>query len=264
MKVELDGLIRYRSDAISAAKAGVEKNAARIEAHAKKLAPIRKVFPGAQGDQPTRKMTKAEVKEVADIFKGMKSLSATQRRGAVASLKANPYIAMPSRANRLSRTGAARRSFIPLGKDERINRDRGGAMSIFGGGPLYRFGAFGQLSAQGRAELKRGMKDYEAGSFTSVIKTPIKAASSQEKERFGVTYRVQLGGRLKRDIEREQSQFDGKMVTGNVTSNAPYSRFVEFPTRRTRAQPFLRPALKAQQTRLQADLAATFRSELQG
>lgn len=60
--------------------------------------------------------------------------------------------------------------------------------------------------------------------------------------------RHQYGGYLRKHIELETVQSDpgSKVVHYRVISRAAYSRFVEFPTSRTAAQPFLLPSLKAQ------------------
>ena len=58
----------------------------------------------------------------------------------------------------------------------------------------------------------------------------------------------QLGGALKRSIELHEPVLTRNRITQYVTAgdeDAPYAKYVEFGTRRSRAQPFMRPA-KAQ------------------
>lgn len=57
--------------------------------------------------------------------------------------------------------------------------------------------------------------------------------------RGGLTF----GGFLRRNIVLEETS-DGDTIRFTVRSKAPYSRYVEFPTHRTAAQPFMLPALK--------------------
>lgn len=53
----------------------------------------------------------------------------------------------------------------------------------------------------------------------------------------------QYGGYLRKHIVVEEVQ-TGDRIVFRVVSKAPYSRYVEFPTSRTAAQPYLLPALK--------------------
>lgn len=53
------------------------------------------------------------------------------------------------------------------------------------------------------------------------------------------------GGELQKSIEAIEAVQDGEHHwTARVVARAPYARFVEFPTVRTEAQPFLRPAVE--------------------
>jgi HK97 gp10 family phage protein len=51
-------------------------------------------------------------------------------------------------------------------------------------------------------------------------------------------------GTLKRSIVAEQVTDAGPRITWRVAAKARYAKYVEFPTRRTRAQPFMLPAEK--------------------
>jgi hypothetical protein len=73
---------------------------------------------------------------------------------------------------------------------------------------------------------------------------------------------LQLGGRLRRDIETGEMQFDGHRWTISVQSKAPYSRYVEFVTTRTAAQPFLRPALARYQGRMAKMMQASMKEKM--
>lgn len=64
------------------------------------------------------------------------------------------------------------------------------------------------------------------------------------------------GGGLRDGIKIVFAEVDGNIISGSIKSTAKYSRFVEFPTRRTAAQPFLLPAFKAARPRLKANIKA--------
>lgn len=51
-------------------------------------------------------------------------------------------------------------------------------------------------------------------------------------------------GRLRASVQYEVGR-DGRGIVGRIGTNVHYARYLEFGTRRMRAQPFLRPALGA-------------------
>lgn len=59
------------------------------------------------------------------------------------------------------------------------------------------------------------------------------------------TGRFVKGGSLRRSIRPVPAKRQGKRIVGRVKVDAPYARWVEFPTHRTKAQPYLMPAFKA-------------------
>jgi HK97 gp10 family phage protein len=64
------------------------------------------------------------------------------------------------------------------------------------------------------------------------------------------------GGGLRDGVESLGVSNDDGVILGTVISKAPYSKYVEFPTRRTAAQPFLLPAFKVARSRLKANIKA--------
>ena len=75
---------------------------------------------------------------------------------------------------------------------------------------------------------------------------------------------VQIGGRLKASIESEGAIQTGQGATLRVTAGVRYAKFVEFPTIRTSAQPFLLPALHDNRQRLVKTMAAEVKKALGG
>jgi hypothetical protein len=239
--IDLSGLHAYKRNAQAIAVKAVLDTTLVMEREAKRLAPIRKVY---------------------------------DERGG------------PS-ANEFYATRKTRQSFRTVSKTERGNPNT----DVFSHGNFRRFQDVSALSARGRAELRRGIKSYEQGNETSVIEIDVRKRNVElfrpvgSVHRFdatkGVTrakvggkmvlramrrgqnktYHLQLGGRLRRDIEARAPEVQGGQISGGVDSLAPYSVHVEFMTKRTRAQPFMRPAFKAHRNLLKANLKAGFREK---
>lgn len=66
-------------------------------------------------------------------------------------------------------------------------------------------------------------------------------------------------GNLKRNIQAGDIIIEDKNVTAIVNSNAPYSTYVEFGTRRAKAQPFLGPSLYANQATFRKAIGAAIK-----
>lgn len=75
------------------------------------------------------------------------------------------------------------------------------------------------LTVRGRYELKSGRANFTTGGTTT------------------------LGGRLRGEIHVEPARGGGSVWTARVVSPTRYAKYVEFGTRHSRAQPYLRPAL---------------------
>lgn len=106
-----------------------------------------------------------------------------------------------------------------------VRTQRTSASRVHGVMRLRTIGADGQLvmntalTARGRWELKSGRAHFTGSSG-----------------------RVTLGGRLRGEIHVDPAE-GGPMWVAKVVSPTPYAKYVEFGTRRSRAQPYLRPAL---------------------
>lgn len=219
--LDLAGLHAYKRNARSIAVKAVQDTTLVMEREAKRLAPVRKVY----GDNPT--------------------------------------------VNTFQTTRLSRQAFRTVSKTEKGNKET----DVFARGNFRRFTQLNALSSRGRAELRRGIKSYEQGTETSVIEIdvrnrnvelfrPVGSVHRFDASRGGKkTFHLQLGGRLRRDIEARGTTYRGGYISGGVDSLAPYSRYVEFMTKRTRAQPFMRPAFKANRNLLKANLKAGFRGE---
>lgn len=107
-----------------------------------------------------------------------------------------------------------------------------------------RRGVPSQLGFRGRAELRRAQL---AGYGTlDQGEADIKA---QRTAAIRIGNRVYLGGRLKASIKPTPAIKEGRVFRGYVGTDVYYAKYVEFGTRHAASQPFLRPALKAEQLR---------------
>lgn len=71
--------------------------------------------------------------------------------------------------------------------------------------------------------------------------------------------RVTLGGRLRGEIHDDPAEGGGPVWIARVVSPTPYAKYVEFGTRRSRAQPYLRPALSQVRERFLTRMRAAAR-----
>lgn len=99
------------------------------------------------------------------------------------------------------------------------------------------------LSARGRYELKRRKN-------SAIVKLP----GEQGKT---------LGGALRKSLMLVDARPGGKLIKATISAGneeVTYAKYVEFGTRRSRAQPFLRPALAQAREELMETVMANLRS----
>lgn len=218
-----------------------------IAADARRRAPIRKAFKEKTGyKRKFRALTPAEkavaTQRAVHFYTHIKPDEFARRR-AVAHISsyARVQLTRPGSANTLSRS----RELRFLGTEQ-----RGRFTSVSGASRLRQGGfepgpaASAAMTARGRAEARSGVSIHRA-------------------EGAGGTH-VQVGGALKASIESEGAvqSANGQSVT--VTAGIRYAKYVEFPTIRTAAQPFLLPALHGQRQRLPELFAANLRKTFGG
>lgn len=110
-----------------------------------------------------------------------------------------------------------------------------------------------------RAEFRK-MRMFDRERNPKVV-TPEEHAARSAKSSSGKVRGIVAGsektdpaGHLRDRIERTNVRIENGILMASVISKAPYSRYVEFPTRRTAAQPFLLPAFKAARSRFKANI----------
>lgn len=220
-----------------------------VASDARRRAPVRKVFKEAKGFRrrfreltPTEKLLaikRANAFYGADSFAGRRAVAHIRnyaraevpRRGSANALKA-------SRTLRVLGTIKGRK-FTPRMDATRVYSRRRGTTG-YSSPSLDKL-----LTSRGRYEVRSGRAIHLAKTA-------------------GGTTTVHVGGALKASIESEGAVQSGNGTVVRVTAGIRYAKFVEFPTIRTAAQPFLLPALHGHRQKLVQTLAAEVRKALGG
>lgn len=238
--------------AIQAAEyAALEVIAVAVVADARSRAPIRKVFKEPAGFRRKFRSLSGAEKSLATKRANAYYLNRGDefgRRRAVGHIRNYAKAQVPRRgsnnsltASRSLRTlGTLRgRQFTPHTDATRIVSRRTGAAGYDSAtlNPL--------LTSRGRYEVRSGRAIHL-----------VKTASGASK--------VQIGGALKASIESEGVVQTGHGAQVKVTAGIRYAKYVEFPTIRTAAQPFLLPALHGQRQKLVKVLGAEVGKALGG
>jgi hypothetical protein len=222
----------------------------RVAADAKGRAPIRKVFKEKSGYRRKFRTLTADEKNLAikraNLYYGKSGTDLIGRRPRqpIESYEAKVQIARRGSANSPGNSMTLRL----------LGHERNGRFqSASGSTPNRRGGGFEPSESLGKALTLRGKYEVRSG-----------AAIHREVEGMGESTRVQIGGALKASIGSEGVVQTGTGVKVTVSAAIGYAKFVEFPTIRTSAQPFLLPALHAERGRLQGDIAAAIKKNLGG
>lgn len=236
-----------RSMIDSAASETLDTIGESIAADARRRAPIRKSFKEAKGfKRKFRALTPAERTTAtarANRYYGSVRPDEFKRRRAIAFINsyARVQIARPGSANALARSSQLR--FLGVESGGRFTSVSGASRLRQGGfepGP----GASAALTSRGRAEARSGSSIHMA-------------------EGSGGTH-VQIGGALKASIESSGAVQTGSGQSVTIAARIRYAKFVEFPTIRTAAQPFLLPALHGHRQKLKDVFAANLRKTFGG
>jgi HK97 gp10 family phage protein len=232
----------------------VDETADHVAAEARRRAPIRKVFKERTGYRPKlRALTDAEKSLAiarAEHYYTQVKPNDFKRRRAVAHIKFYAQVASqrPGSANALSRS----RDLRHLG-------------NIKGGKFTSQTGATRNYSSnQKQAGFNPGPEAAAAMTSAGLGGVRSGRAIHYEASAGGAHKRVQVGGALKASIENEGVVEVENGVKATVAANIRYAKFVEFPTVRTRAQPFLLPALQQEREAFKSRLASEIRKNLGG
>lgn len=183
--------------------------------HAKRLAPVRKVS-YIDRNRQTRSLSRAEVARLPALIR--QSAQAIQRRGG--------SVLTTVRRSRQS-VEAPELNFDELG--ERATGLKTASVAK-------------DLTYRGRAELRIAQRSR------AVTEPPGNGRRLTRSAAFvsgsGANRVTTLGGRLRGEIETIPPTLRAGRITGWVISPTEYAKYVEFPTSRTAAQPYMRPTLK--------------------
>lgn len=232
----------------------LEETGERIAAEAKRRAPIRKVFKEAKGyrrkfrpiSDEERNIAMALSKQYYASSGGTPDERAFKLRRSLAHLRYYARAEIPRRgsANSVGRSMKARQ--LGTIKEGRF-QGNGSAVKIRGTRGYEPSDEFRQkLSARGAYEVRTGRAIHIQPSAT------------------GQSSRVQIGGALKASIGAGPVLQTGKGQEIEVEAAIRYAKYVEFPTIRTAAQPFLLPALKGEQSKFPHTVAAAIQRRLGG
>jgi hypothetical protein len=206
------------------------------ERYAKRKAPVRKV---------TRRGSKARVRDLTP--EEISALPEFARKGL------SPISGASIRTGRLPQTtvrraGASR--LIPTaqirGRTYKLGGEKGRDVTFDSGQPAMKNPRFAELlSARGNYEL-RTQRGIATQKLTAMIGGVIRHGE-----------RDTLGGRLRNEITSRMVSFAtrGGISEGRLESPTEYAKYVEYPTSRTAAQPYMRPAREAMKTVLDRNVA---------
>lgn len=239
---------------------------------AKKHAPVRKVTRRG-GRVSTRGMTDAEIADLPDdILQAISLANTWDKTGARPRVTTKRSLAGYEKPGvRVKGKTVSRAKQGGKARDVLINPDTGER--------TMRFPAMAALlSSRGKRELEGGRRRSSSGTNLDGVYIKGISAIERVKRRNPVTgktesfdrtrhgYRATLGGRLKDEIRAHLDTVSAGVVSGELVSPTAYARYVEFPTSRTAAQPYMRPARDAMEARLpkEIDKALTRVSQMGG
>jgi HK97 gp10 family phage protein len=212
----------------SAAREELNEIGDAIASDARRRAPIRKVFRERKGYRRRfRRLTAVEqavATRLAQDYYTRIQPNELKRRRAIAHIRNYASVASPGRqsANRLS----VSRRMRTLGFEQGRSFDGVGGARRLGGGIEPGAETKKKLTSRGLSEIRSGQAVHRESLSSGNV-------------------RVQAGGALKASIESEGARETANGARVTVTAAIRYAKYVEFPTIRTSAQPFLRPALYA-------------------
>jgi hypothetical protein len=246
---------------------GVEATAMQVHRDAVAKAPVRKAFQGGnklprKGDLADFSMkirgghfTGGEIQEAAALM-GI-NLSESQSRSIAAgrgNLQAQQNTRRSLGANHLSWTNRPGRGGMTSEQARAVKPRRNVAGTRLPGfTPVRTVGRPGaaKFSARARYDLRTSTTGQRGGNPS--LKHANRNRGRGVIAQGGGQYRY--GGFLKKHIVVDTPTGEGDLrIVFTVRSKAPYSRYVEFPTSRTAAQPYLLPAFKAARNKLAANI----------
>lgn len=225
--------VRQRANIIAA---DVAKGALQV---AKAKAPVRKIFKGRQTSWQRISM----------------GAPGWYSQGRVDVIKTT-WDQMTNKRYMMSNNGWQQTWFARLARIDNPEYHRGelvsGRVSLEGGYEKY-------LTTRGRWEVRNAIR---RGSLLEIGPSILLNDPEARRKSEATAGQMTVGGRLRASIEFEDRS-SGDIIRKSIIAggkSAPYAKFVEFGTRRSRAQPFLRPALKHAETIYPQKMRAAMRA----
>lgn len=233
-----------------------------IKEEAKDAAPVRKVFMGSKAltERRTRALSKGEAEAELDVRRRLAAQAAAyhraQGKALPESLKKPITVSQIQQIRTIRQPTRGPRSAVPTNpllrgrginlSQPQFNRE----LTQPEGSRAWVLKNTGDLNARGRNELARG---FVRGGGLDMFR--------EINPETGTTRtRVQLGGRLKREIRSSNPPPKaGPIYKASVESPTYYARFVEFGTRHAAAQPYLRPAVAKARTTFRTNMLRALR-----
>lgn len=217
---------------------GIQETAQKMDAYAHKLVPVRKTF--REGRKNVHSKVFAEQR-----IQGRQETRLLTLRDALAESAQRRRLGLPSAFPTDTAGRRIPRSQSPVRTAQSTDGTRTFHRANRGGPDENRevFRINGQNRLVNLVETDRGITRPE---IDTEAEKRLSARGRSELRR--VPKGGSLGGALARSIELHQPVTAAKKITQYITAgdkDAPYAKYVEFGTRRSRAQPFMRPA-KAQ------------------
>jgi hypothetical protein len=226
----------------SGSEHGLSSLAHDIAADAKRRAPIRKVF--RQKVRRFRPLTTEEktiavqraIRYYTEVVPNPRALHM-----AVAHIMTTARVELPVRGSPNALVRSRRKRLLGYETPTGFRGKYGATKTLRGYRPGP--GIWAQMTRHAKSEVVRGK---------SILKTPMARGRTK----------VQMGGRLKASIHAEEVRIEGAKTIARVAASVYYAKFVEFPTIRTAAQPFLRPAMMSAKHRAVAVVADAVRERI--
>lgn len=212
-------------------------------AYAKRLAPQRKVS-YLDRNRQTRDLTKAEIRALpASVRAGILKAHNPARRGAgeLSGIRLKTTVRRSVQSRPAPEVEEDERGVFRLKDpgDEKFLTYRGRQELAENG--RYR----GDEPVASRVNLATGkIETIHKPRTTAIYTRGFRAPNPSGRGQAITASRSTLGGRLRGEIRGEKLPVSKGKIVYQIVSPTPYARFVELPTSRTAAQPYLRPTLK--------------------
>lgn len=212
------------NELLDRAERGTQSAIQLAEKHAKRLAPVRKVS-YVERDAATRDLTAQERRRLPTALRGIAGLKTATRR--TQQYLPTPEVVEDRMTGKFQLADPSQMSFLS-GRGLSELKDTHSSIDDEG-----------HQSARSLSRRSGASAVYQTRLVQEIpIRRGGKIVGTQRRN----TVRSTLGGRLRGEI-RYRDASRGARIKFELVSPTPYAQYVEFPTSRTAAQPYMRPTL---------------------